>query len=134
MKLALFASVLLAGVVVAAGSAAAPRDCGAYSIGPGALRHGSTSGATCLLRAYRTCHPATFRLSTFGVDTIARDVFRVVRTGVVCRVAVTASFEVVPQQAHHFRAGCRRVRRLGAGIVVTGCSGTLPGTISLTGR
>jgi hypothetical protein len=134
MKLALLAAALLAGVVVATAPAATPRNCGTYSVGPGSLRHGNASGAGCLLRAYRTCHAATFTLSSFGVDTIARDVFHVVRASVICRVDVTASLEVVPQSPHRFSGTCRRVRRAAGDIVAGGCTGGLPATISLTGR
>jgi hypothetical protein len=134
MRLALLCSALIAAVVAGTAHASAPRSCGTYSIGPGALRRGSPAGATCLLRAYTGCRPATFRLSSFGVDTIAKDVFRVVRVGgSACHVAVDASFEVVPQQPHLLHATCMRVKRTTNDIVASGCTGSLPATISLTG-
>jgi hypothetical protein len=134
MKRALLAAVVLLAAVAAGTARGSARSCGTLSVGPGALRHGSSNGPTCLLRAYRSCTAATFTLSTFGVDTIARDVFRVTRTGVICRLAVDASFEVIPESPHRFHATCRRVRRLVGDIVATGCTGALPATISLTGR
>jgi hypothetical protein len=134
MKLALFGSALLAAVAAGAAHGAVPRSCGTLSIGPGSLHRGSATAPACLLQAYRSCRPATFTLSSFGVDTIAKDVFRIVRSGTTCRVGVLASFEVVPQQPHLAHATCRRVQRLAGDIVATGCTGNLPATISLTGR
>jgi hypothetical protein len=133
MKLALLCCAVLAAVAVGA-APAAPRSCGVLSIGPGSLHRGDPTAPACLLQAYRNCRPASFTLSSFGVDTIAKDTFRIVRNGTTCGVAVLASFEVVPQQPHHSHATCRRVQRLAGDIVASGCTGTLPATISLTGR
>lgn len=134
MKTTLLCLVLLS--ALAAGSAhAATRSCGTLAVGPGALRHGTSGGPACLLQAYRSCRTATFTLSTFGVDTIATDVFRVARAAGGCRVEVDATFKVVPQRGHARSGVCRAVRRAGGDIVAVGCSGGLPGTtISLTGR
>jgi hypothetical protein len=118
---------------VAGTAHATTRSCGTYSIGPGAVRHGSPAGATCLLSAYRSCRPATYTLASFGVDTESTAVFRIVRFGPACRVAVDATFRVVPQTPHRFHATCRRVRRVAGDIEATGCTGGLPPTISLTG-
>jgi hypothetical protein len=134
MKLALLCSALLAALVAGTGHASAPRSCGTLSIGPGSLKRGSAAGPACLLQAYRSCRPATFTLSSFGVDTIAKDVFRVVRTPGSCRVTVAGSLEVVPQQPHLFHATCQRIQRVANDIVATGCTGKLPATVSLTGR
>ena len=134
MKLALLCSVLLAAVAAGTAHGATPRNCGTLSIGPGSLHRGDSSSPSCLLQAYRHCRPATFTLSSFGVDTIAKDVFRVGRSGVICQVSVLTSFEVVPQHPHLSHASCRRVQRLAGDIVATGCTGSLPPTISLTGR
>jgi hypothetical protein len=111
-------------------------NCGTSSIGPGAIvRPSSTGGARCFLAAYRNdCRPATYRLSMFGVDTIATRDFRVVKTGGACVVAVTTSFHVVPQPAHVTGAGtCRKLRVIGTNIVADSCTGHgLPARISLT--
>jgi hypothetical protein len=123
--------------VGAAVGAAKPVNCGSISVGPGALVHGSTSGANCLLRSYQQhCLTATYKLSRFGVDTISISQFRVVtRTG-RCQIAVTTSFRVVPQRPHTTGHGyCRTIGRRNGDIVVGGCTGTgLQATISLTGR
>jgi hypothetical protein len=134
MKTTLLCLVLLS--ALAAGSAhAATRSCGMLAVGPGALRHGSAGGPACLLRAYRSCSAATFTLSSFGVDTVAMDVFRIARASGGCRVDVSASFRVVPQHARLQSGLCRAVRRVAGDVVAVGCSGGLPApTISLTGR
>jgi hypothetical protein len=120
----------------AASAGAATRDCGSLSVGPGALRHGSTSGAACLLAAFRTCTPAGYTLSNFGVDTIASDVFRIQATSGRCQIQVTGTFRVVPQRPHTtLRGVCLALKRTATDIVATGCRGTgATATISLTGR
>jgi hypothetical protein len=133
MKLALLCSVVLAAVAVGAAHGATT-SCGAYSIGPGAVRHGNAAGATCMLREYRSCRPAMYVLAAFGVDTESTTAFRIVRLGGPCRVTVDATFRVVPQTPHRYHGTCRRIQRLAGDIVVTGCGGTLPATISLTGH
>jgi hypothetical protein len=133
VKLVLLCSIVLA--AVASGAAHAARtSCGTYSIGPGAVRHGSTAGATCLLKAYRSCRPATYVLASFGVDTESTSAFHIVRVGPKCTVAVDATFRVVPQTPHRFHGTCNRIRRLAGDFVAAGCTGKLPATISLTGR
>ena len=133
MKLALLGSVLRAAVATGAAHGATT-SCGAYSIGPGAVRHGNAAGAPCMLRAYRSCRPAMYVLAAFGVDTESTAAFRIVRIGSACRVSVDATFRVVPQSPHRYHGTCRRLRRVSGDIAATGCGGTLPATISLTGH
>jgi hypothetical protein len=90
-----------------------------------------------MLRAYRhDCLDAAYRLSRFGVDTVAVEDFHVARRSGRCAVAVTGTFRVVPQPPHSTAGGfCRSLRRRGTDVVAGGCTGTgLPTTISLTGR
>jgi hypothetical protein len=140
MKLALLCAALLAALASGTAHAATPRSCGAYSVGPGTLRHGSTSGAACVLNAYRDCRPATYVLVAFGVlagshaDTESTTAFRIFRIGTVCKVSVDATFRVVPETPRRFHGTCRRVRQIAGDIVATGCTGKLPATISLTGH
>ena len=77
-----------------------------------------------------------YELSIFGVDTIARDEFRLVMLDGACRVKVTASFTVVPQRPRPQGSGeCRWVAMRGSDVIAGGCTGSgLPSTISLTGK
>jgi hypothetical protein len=86
-----------------------------------------------MLKAYRGCRPAMYVLAGFGVDTESTTAFHVVRLGSTCRVAIDATFRVVPQTPQRFDGTCRRIQRLAGDVVATGCTGTLPATISLTG-
>jgi hypothetical protein len=117
--------------------AAAPAvtDCGSATVGPTAIG-GKSGGALCLWHAYRSnCQPAVYRLSRFGIDTIARDTFRLVRARGHCRIAVTASFSVVPQKPHPVGSGrCSALVRVGTDVVAKRCVGKgLPASISLDG-
>lgn len=136
MRAALIVLVAFAALAVASpGGAAGPQVCRARSVGPGSLVRGTTAGANCLLRAYRNgCTPATYELSSFGVDTIATLRFQLVHGSRGCTIDVTRSFRVVPQKPHVTAVGhCKALRRTAADIVTTGCRGTgLSATISLT--
>lgn len=116
---------------------AALSSCGSASIGPGAIVHpSSTGGARCLLAAYRDhCRPATYKLSLFGVDTVATRAFRLVSSSGACVVDVTTSFRVVPQPAHVTGQGvCKQLRAIGVNVIAEGCTGrALPPRVSLTG-
>ena len=112
-------------------------QCGSTSVGPTAIPSGKTDGALCLLRAYRSnCETAVYSFSTFGVDTIARDTFRVVKERGQCRVNVVTSFRVVPQKPRPGMSGqCSKLAKRGADVVASGCVGKgLPALISLTGK
>ena len=128
------------GALVGSGGAATPSalDCGSMSVGPTALPAGKRiGGATCLLRAYRQqCRAAVYELSIFGVDTIARDEFRLVSDGASCRIGVATSFTVVPQKPRPQGNGeCSSLSVSGSNVVAGGCVGSgLPRTISLIGR
>jgi hypothetical protein len=130
--------VLIAFATLAAaspGGASRLQVCQARSVGPGSLVRGTTAGAECLLRAYRNgCAPATYELSSFGVDTIATLRFQLVRRSSGCTINVTRSFRVVPQKPHVTAAGhCKALRRTATDIVATRCIGTgLSATTSLT--
>ncbi|SRR5581483_4959969 len=132
MKLVLCCLVVLL-ALAAATAQAATRDCGTLSVRSGSVYQGARNGPTCFLAAFERCRAATFTLSVFGLDTVATDVFRVVARG-ACRVEVAGTFHVVPQKPHSLSAVCRAVRRSGADVVAVGCTGSLQGPISLTGR
>jgi hypothetical protein len=102
--------------------------CPAASIGPGSLHRGGHAGAACMLAAYRgRCHAAEYTLSSFGVDTIHSRTFELSS----CRITVTETFRVVPQQQHVLRRyTCARIRRTTVDIVADRC--TPKQTISLT--
>jgi hypothetical protein len=113
------------------------KSCGSRTIaGTGTVTASSGGGPACLLAAYKACTPATYTLSLFGVDTIARTVFTVRRSGNSCMVAVGRSLTVVPQKPRPGGKGtCAAIARRSGDIVATGCHGTgLSATISLTGR
>jgi hypothetical protein len=121
--------------LAAAGVGARAAGCGSLTLGPGSLTHHSGSGASCLLRAYQQhCLPASYRLSLFGVDTVAVRTFRTLRHGGSCEIAVTSSFRVIPQPPHPaIRGYCKTLRREGHNVVAQGCSGGgLPTRVSLT--
>ncbi len=131
---------LTAAAVAAAGACAAtapPRACGSLSVGPTAIKTAATGrGATCMLSAFRTCSPAVYRLSSFGVDTIGRSTFTIVKHAAGCTVTVAVTFQVVPQPPKAPLVGhCARIVRSGSDIVAAGCRGpNLAVTESLTGR
>jgi hypothetical protein len=135
-----FAAAAVLAALLAAGSASAGRaaapTCGSYSVGPGAHTAGSVKNARCLLNQFTRCRSATYRLSTFGVDTIAVDDFSVSNADGHCFVSVQTSFRVVPQQAKPgATAFCASLKARGADVVAVNCTGgTLPKTISLTGK
>ena len=137
---------LLAAIVVAVAAApalsaaAAPPllRCAPATVRAGAPSPAGRGGASCLLRAYRQhCRAAAYELSTFGVDTIARDTFSVASVKGRCRVEVATSFTVVPQKPRPGGSGeCITLAVRGADIVATGCTvGGLSRSVSLiTGR
>ena len=135
---------LLAAIVVAVAAApalsaaAAPPllRCAPATVSAGAPSPAGRGGASCLLRAYRQhCRAAAYELSTFGVDTIARDTFRVVSVEGRCRVEVATRLTVVPQKPRPGGTGhCTSLAARGADIVATGCAGGgLQPSVSLTG-
>jgi len=107
----------------------AATQCQARSVGPGSLRRGGTAGADCMLAAYRDhCRSAGYTLSSFGVDTVRTEVFRLVG----CTVYVTETFRVVPQQPRVLRRfTCKRIRKTTGGDVVADTC-TPAATVSLT--
>jgi hypothetical protein len=108
---------------------AAATQCQARSVGPGSLRRGGTAGAACMVAAFDDhCRPAGYTLSSFGVDTVRTEAFRLVG----CTVYVTETFRVVPQQPRVLgRFVCKRIRKTSAGDVVADrCTPTK--TVSLT--
>ena len=126
-----------AGLLAIGADAAAVVNCGSLTVGPTALPTGKTGGAVCLLHAYQQhCRPSVYELSRFGVDTIARDDFRVVSTNGRCRINVTNSFIVVPQKPHLVGSGgCSSLIAFGTDVIARGCIGSgLQSAYSLTGR
>jgi hypothetical protein len=126
-------AVLVAAGVAAAGAGAATVHCLAASIGPGSLRHPS-SGAHCMLLEFHDhCHPADYVLSEFGVDTAHEESFRLALQSHRCRVLVTETFRVIPQQEHMVgRRTCKRLRQSGSDVIADLCTGGPPAIISLT--
>jgi hypothetical protein len=113
------------------------KSCGSRTVaGTGTVTASSGGGPACLLAAYRACTPATYTLSLFGVDTIARTAFVVRKDGNGCTVAIGQSLTVVPQKPRPDGTGtCKAIASRSSDIVATGCRGTgLAATISLTGR
>ena len=127
-----------AGQVALGAAATGVIDCGSLTVGPTALPTGKNGGgASCLLHAYQQrCRAAVYELSSFGVDTIARDDFRVVSTNGRCRVNVTSSFTVVPRKPHLVGSGgCSSLNAVGGDVIARGCvGGGLESSFSLTGR
>ena len=132
-------ALVIAGTALVAARAvpAATLDCGSRSIGPGDLARGTGPGPACLLRAFQEhCRPASYRLSSFGVDTIGTDTFRTVRRAGRCQIEVAITFHVVPRPPRRTGSGyCRTLRRVGTDVVAGRCTGEgLPTSLSLTGR
>jgi hypothetical protein len=135
---AISAALALAAALAVNAGAAAPAvlRCAPATVQAGRLSPSGRVGASCLLRAYRrNCRPAVYVLSTFGVDTIARDTFRVVSVEGRCRVEVATRLTVVPQKPRPGGTGrCASLAARGADIVATGCAGGgLQPSVSLTG-
>jgi hypothetical protein len=87
-----------------------------------------------MLAAYRDhCHAASYVLSSFGVDTVHQETFRLAVQAGRCRVVVIESFRVVPQQQHMLGTmTCARLRAAGTDVVADRCTRGPPPTISLT--
>jgi hypothetical protein len=140
MRRFVLVACLTAAVMAAAGACAATvavRSCGSLTVGPTALRASSSGrGASCMLSAFRTCSPAVYQLSSFGVDTIGRSTFTIARRSGGCSVTVAVTFQIVPRPAKAPTVGrCTAIVHAGLDIVATGCHGsTLAATESLTGR
>ena len=118
-------------------TAGAAQSCGSLTVsGTATVTAHTGRGAPCLLAAFRTCTPASYELSQFGVDTIARTSFGIQRKNGSCEVTVGTSLRVVPQKPRPSGSGdCTGLAHRGTDIVATGCRGTgLDSTISLTGR
>jgi hypothetical protein len=120
--------------MLAATVSAITLHCQARSVGPGSLRRGGTAGAECLLQASRNgCRPADYSLSSFGVDTVHSETFRLQRRAGACVVLVTESFRVVPQSPHvTAQRICTKLLKAGTDVVAARCTGNGPHTISLT--
>jgi hypothetical protein len=130
---------LLAALAVLAlpSTARATRSCGSLTVsGAGTVTERTGVGATCFLAAFGTCTPASYELSRFGVDTIARTSFGILKTNGGCKVGVATTLTVVPQRPRASGQGtCSGLVRRGADIVATGCRGAgVNSLISLQGR
>ena len=128
--------LLTAATATAGKTGAGELRCTSLSLGPGSVtgQH-SRPGARCLLTAYRHhCQTAHYRLSIFGIDTIATRDFAVLHRSGRCQVAVTISFRVVPQQPHITGSGyCRSLDSQGTDVIARACDGKgLPAAVSLT--
>jgi hypothetical protein len=118
-------------------TAGATRSCGSLTVsGTGTVTARTGAGASCFLAAFRNCTPASYELSQFGVDTVARTSFGILHRSGRCEVTVGTSLRVVPQKPRPSGGGdCTGLVRRATDIVATGCRGTgLNSTISLTGR
>jgi hypothetical protein len=129
------AAGLLAGSATAAKTGADQLRCASLSLGPGSVAAQGRQGARCMLASYRhDCQRARYRLSIFGIDTIATRDFAVLNRNGRCQVAVTISFRVVPQQPHttgHGYCGTLVLRR--TRIIAGACHGEgVPAFVSLT--
>jgi hypothetical protein len=124
----------LCAAAFAAVASAAAVHCLAASIGPGSLHRGGAAGARCMLAQYQDhCHAADYVLSSFGVDTVHQETFRLAVQSSRCRIVVTESFRVVPQQQHMLGVRtCARLRAVGTDVVADRCTRGPPATISLT--
>jgi len=130
-SLALLAAVSAA-ALAAAGSASAAKQCATRTVGPGKLTQGGTTGATCLLEAYRTgCRRAEYILSSVGLTTFVVKNFSVERRGDGCAVLVFVNIAVVKQPSRVLSSQCSRLRRVGADVVADRCTGGTD-AISLT--
>jgi hypothetical protein len=121
----------------ASGSArTAVKNCGTLTIEPAGSRTGALGGAACLYRAYQQhCLAAVYRLSTHGVDTVATDRFELVRGATGCRIAISISFQVIPQKPSFRHGRCSALKRTRSDVLATGCRGNgIPRSISLRGR
>jgi hypothetical protein len=124
---------MLGAAALASGAGAAGPPCPASSIGPGSLHRGGTTGAICLLSAFRDGCRGSYVLSAFGVDTVHSETFRLRRRNSACIVVVTASFRVVPQKPHlTLQRTCSKLLRAGTDVVAVRCTGGPPATLSLT--
>jgi hypothetical protein len=134
LPVAAAAVAALCAAALAAGASAATVHCLAASVGPGSLHRGGTTGARCMLAEYRDhCHAADYVLSSFGVDTIHQETFRLAVQSSRCRIIVTESFRVVPQQQHMLgMRTCSRLRAVGTDVIADRCTRGPPATISLT--
>ena len=118
---------------LASNASAAAVHCPAAQLGPGSYRQGGTAGARCMLAEYRDhCHPADYLLSAFGVDTAHQETFRLAVQARRCRIVVTETFRVIPQQQHMVgQRVCARLRLAGSDVIADRCTGGPPPTISL---
>jgi hypothetical protein len=120
-------------VLAVVAAAVAVNHCPPASIGPGSVHRGGTTGATCLLSAFRDGCRGSYVLSAYGVDTIHSETFRLRRRNGACTVVVTESFRVVPQKPHlTLERTCTKLRRTAKEVLAEGCSGGEPHTVSLT--
>ena len=128
------AAAALCVAALASGASASTVHCVAAATGPGSLHRGGTAGAHCMLAEYRDhCHTADYVLSSFGVDTVHQETFRLAVQSGRCRIVVTESFRVVPQQQHMIGTRtCARLRAVGTDVVADRCTRGPPATISLT--
>jgi hypothetical protein len=131
------AALAVGAVAVQGGAASSVRSCGSLTVGGEAAPTSSTGGgAACILGAFRSCTPATYRLASFGVDTIATSTFTVAKGPSGCTVTVSVTHRVVPRPPSGPTVGrCSAIVRARSDIVATGCRpATLSPTLSLTGR
>jgi len=121
MRVALLSALLLGALTLAAaGQGASSPSCAVRHAGPGAPPVATDRGALCLLRAFDDgCRRASYGLSLFGVDTIARDSFSLRARAGGCDVLVVASFEVVPNRKRLSSGVCRAWRKR-SGDVLSG--------------
>jgi len=133
----LAAALAVCAAAVQGASASPVRSCGSLAVGGEAVTTNSTgSGAACMLTAFRSCTPATYRLTSFGVDAIATSTFVVAKGPNGCIVTVSVTHRIVPRPPSGPTLGrCGAIVRAGPDIVATGCRpATLSPTLSLTGK
>jgi len=114
----------------------AAQQCPDRALGPGTHVEGGTHGAACILAAFQDrCRRAYYSLTGLGIGTIAVRSFSVRPWNGHCAVLVIATVTIGGAHGRTVVTGplvCRRLRRLGADVVVDRCSTGATRTFSLT--
>jgi hypothetical protein len=128
------ASLAAAAALAGSASAAAPAQCAPRTIGPGTRFAGGTTGAHCLLGAFRRmCRASEYVLTGFTGGTTVIVNFSVQRWRGRCAVLVIRSISE-PQQKPLVDGPrvCRRIRSTPGDVVVDRCGRGEPAAYSLT--
>lgn len=114
----------------------ATQQCPDRALGPGTHVEGGTRGAACILAAFHDrCRSAYYSLTGVGIGTIAVRSFNVRPWNGHCAVLVISTITIGGAHGHPVVTGplvCRRLRRVGADVVVDRCSTGATRAFSLT--